>query len=84
VAQVGDRRLAEHALAALDEELVASELDESDANMSQMFRPSLAVYENVIKKTRMNRRKKGRRTSFISAWNVTGALHSPNGMTRNS
>jgi hypothetical protein len=36
------------------------------------------------KNTRTNRRRKGRSTSFMSAWNVAGALLSLNGITKNS
>jgi hypothetical protein len=34
------------------------------------------------KKTRTNRRRKGQMTSFMSAWNVAGALHRPKAITR--
>ena len=50
MAEVGDRRFAERALAALDEKLMAPKFSEHDPEMTQMLRPRPAVDKNVIKK----------------------------------
>ena len=82
--QVGNGALAESAFGALDEKSVLLQDDEDGPQMAQVIRPRCTVDQNVIKKYQDEAPKKGRSTSFIRAWNVAGALHNPNGMTRNS
>jgi len=57
--EVGDGGHAESALAALDEELVPPQLGEDGAEVTKMIRPSLAVYQNVVKKHKNKAAKEG-------------------------
>jgi hypothetical protein len=84
VAEVGDGVGAERALGFLDEEAVLMENVEDGAYMMKMVGPCGAVDEYIIEENQPNWRRNGRRMSFMRAWNVTGALHNPNGMTKNS
>jgi hypothetical protein len=72
VAQVGDGRGAKLALGALDEEPVLLKEVEDSADVLQVSRPRVSMSS---KKTGTKRRKNGRRTSFMRAWNITEALH---------
>ena len=74
MSQVGDGRGAKLALGALDEEPVLLKEVEDSADVLQMSRPRVSM---SLKKTRTKRRRNGRRTSFMRAWNVTEALHNP-------
>lgn len=52
--------------------------------MIEMFGPSLGVNKYVIKEDQYKLRRYGQNRSFITLWNVVGALVNPNGMTKNS
>jgi hypothetical protein len=84
VAQVGDGLGAERALGVLDEEAVLVQVVEDSANVAQMLLPRAAGIRILSKKTRTKRHRKGRSRSFMSARNGVGALHKPNGITKNS
>jgi hypothetical protein len=84
VTEVGDRGSPKGAFGTLEVEVVMSDRLKCDSEVLQVLGPRRAVDQNVIKNTRANLRRYGRRTSFISAWNVAGAMASPNGITRNS
>ena len=78
MAEVGDGRCPERALRALKVEMVRPKLVEDDGDVLKVLCPGGAVDKNVIKEN------KGRRTSFIRAWKVAGALARPKGITKNS
>jgi hypothetical protein len=82
--QVLDALLGEEALGALEVEVVVAQRGEDNANMLDVLRPRPAVDEMSSKNTRTKRRRKGRSTSFIRAWNVQGAFVGPKGITKNS
>jgi hypothetical protein len=52
--------------------------------VAQMLLPRAAGIRVLSKKTRTKRHRKGRSRSFMSARNGVGALHKPNGITKNS
>jgi len=65
-------------------EVVRSQGVEDDVDMLQVFGPGGTIDQDVIKNTSIELRKYGRRTSFINAWKVAGALERPNDITKNS
>jgi hypothetical protein len=74
----------ERALRVLKVQLVCPKLVEDDVDVLDMLRPRRIVDEISSKNTKTNLCRYRRNTSFITAWNVVGALERPNGMTRNS
>ena len=84
MAQVGHRGGPKRAFGTLEVETVGAESGEDDADVLQVLRPRGAIYQYIIENTRTNLRRYGRRTSFINAWKVAGALERPKGITKNS
>jgi hypothetical protein len=83
VAKVADGARAKEALGTLEHQLMFLQLVEDRRGGGVLTKMS---YKSICHHRRLstNRCKKGRRTSFINAWNVAGAFVRPNGMTRNS
>jgi hypothetical protein len=83
VAKVADGAHAKEALGTLEHQLMFLQLVEDRRGGGVLTKMS---YKSICHHRRLstNRCKKGRRTSFINAWNVAGAFVRPNGMTRNS
>jgi hypothetical protein len=79
---VGDGLLRERALGAFDEQAVQVKGGEDGADVAQVLRPRVAEYQYIVEEDEDEAAQK--RTEHVSAWNVAGVLHSPNGMTRNS
>jgi hypothetical protein len=58
MAEVADRRRAERTLGAFQEQLVALELLEDNAEVSKVFSPALTVDQNVVKEHKNKPMKK--------------------------
>jgi hypothetical protein len=84
VAEVCDGGDPECALGALDEEDMPSQLGKDHAEMPEMIRPRLVVYQYIVKENEHKATKEGAEYIVYKRLESCRALHRPNGMTRNS
>jgi hypothetical protein len=66
----------------LDEETMLAKHCEDDVEVLQVVRPGGAVYQNIIKEDKNKPAKVG--AQHVIHERLAEALHSPNGMTKNS
>jgi hypothetical protein len=63
---------------------VTTELLQDGADATKVIGPAWTVDQNIIQEHKYKTTEVWAKHIIINAWNVAGALHSPNGITRNS